>query len=47
MRLVIRAEYRGGQIHLLEPVALQEGQQLTINVETITDDDALRAALGD
>jgi len=47
MALKIRAIYQNGQIKLLDPVDLQEGQQMTISIETISDDEALRAALGD
>ena len=47
MALKIRAEYRDGKIKLLDPVDLEEGQQLTINIEPVSNDEAIRAALGD
>ena len=47
MALKIRAIYENGQIKLLDPVELHEGQQLTISVEPVSDDEAIRAALGD
>ncbi|MEO8612723.1 MAG: antitoxin family protein [Chloroflexota bacterium] len=47
MALKIRAEYRDGQIKLLDPVDLEEGQQLTISVEAVTDREKLKAILGD
>ncbi len=47
MALKIRAIYQDGQIKLLDPIKLEEGQQMTINVEPISDDEAIRAALGD
>ncbi len=47
MALKIRAEYRNGQIRLLDPVDLEEGQQLTISVEPVTDREKLKAILGD
>ena len=43
MALKIRAEYRDGQIKLLDPVDLEEGQQLTISVEPATDREKLKA----
>jgi predicted DNA-binding antitoxin AbrB/MazE fold protein len=47
MALKIRAVYQDGQIKLLDPVELHEGQQMTINVEPVSEDEAIRAALGD
>lgn len=47
MALKIRVAYQDGQIKLLDPVELQEGQQMTINIEPVSDDEAIRAALGD
>lgn len=47
MALKIRAVYQDGQIKLLDPIELHEGQQMTINVEPISEDEAIRAALGD
>jgi predicted DNA-binding antitoxin AbrB/MazE fold protein len=46
MALKIRAIYENGQIKLLDPVELHEGQQLTVNVEQVSEQDAVRAALG-
>lgn len=47
MALKIRAVYENGRIKLLDPVELHEGQQLTISVEPVSDDEAIRIALGD
>ena len=47
MALKIRAIYRDGQIRLLDPVELHEGQQMTINIEPISENEALRTVLGD
>jgi predicted DNA-binding antitoxin AbrB/MazE fold protein len=47
MALKIRAVYENGQIKLLDPVDLYEGQPLTLIPEEMGDDEALRAALGD
>lgn len=47
MALKIRAVYENGQIKLLDPVELREGQPLTVSVEPVSDDEAIRAALGD
>jgi predicted DNA-binding antitoxin AbrB/MazE fold protein len=47
MALKIRAIYENGQIKLLNPVELHEGQELTVNVEQVSERDAVCAALGD
>lgn len=47
MALKIRAVYEDGQIKLLDPIELQEGQHLTISVETVNQEETIRAALGD
>jgi predicted DNA-binding antitoxin AbrB/MazE fold protein len=47
MVLTIRAVYHEGQLRLLDPVDLPEGQQVKISIETMTEEEALRAALGD
>lgn len=47
MALKIRAVYQDGQIKLLDPVELQEGQQMTINVEPVNEREKLKAILGD
>jgi predicted DNA-binding antitoxin AbrB/MazE fold protein len=47
MALTIRAVYQEGQLRLLDPVDLPEGQQVKISIETMTDEEAVRAALGD
>lgn len=41
----IRAIYSEGQLHLLEPVNLSEGQEIRLMI--LSDEDAIRAALGD
>ncbi len=47
MVLTIRAVYHEGQLQLLDPVDLPEGQQVKISIETMTEEEAVRAALGD
>jgi predicted DNA-binding antitoxin AbrB/MazE fold protein len=47
MALKIRAVYEDGQIKLLDPVELHEGQQLTISVEPENEREKLKAILGD
>jgi predicted DNA-binding antitoxin AbrB/MazE fold protein len=41
----IRAVYKGGQLWLLDPVHLTEGQE--IRVPILSEEDRVRAALGD
>jgi predicted DNA-binding antitoxin AbrB/MazE fold protein len=41
----IRVIYSEGQLHLLEPVNLSEGQEIRLMI--LSDEDAIRAALGD
>lgn len=43
----VQAVYEHGQLRLLEPIELTEGQQVEVIVKSILDKDALRAALGD
>ncbi|GIK62456.1 MAG: hypothetical protein BroJett018_02500 [Chloroflexota bacterium] len=43
----VQAVYEHGQLRLLEPIELAEGQQVEVIVKSILDKDALRAALGD
>ena len=45
--MVIRAVYENGTLRLLDPVALTPGQQVTVTIETPTEQSALREALGD
>lgn len=47
MALVVRAVVEDGQLKLLDPVDLPEGQQLRLQIETLSEEDAIRAALGD
>lgn len=47
MMLVVRGIYHNGQIKLLEPVDLREGQTLKVSLETLNEEEAVRAALGD
>jgi predicted DNA-binding antitoxin AbrB/MazE fold protein len=47
MALKIRAVYENGQVKLLDSVELHEGQPLTVISEESSDDEAIRAALGD
>jgi predicted DNA-binding antitoxin AbrB/MazE fold protein len=47
MVLIVRAVYHDGQVQLLDPVDLPDGQQLKISIEPIAEPDAVRAALGD
>jgi predicted DNA-binding antitoxin AbrB/MazE fold protein len=44
---VVRAIYQGGQLRLLEPVELPEGQPVRVTIERLNEREALRAALGD
>ena len=41
----IRAVYKGGQLWLLEPVHLTEGQEIRVLI--LSEEDRVRAALGD
>ena len=41
----IRAVYKGGQLWLLDPVHLTEGQEIRVLI--LSEEDRLRAALGD
>jgi len=45
--MVIRAVYENGYLRLLDPVGLTPGQQVTVTIETPTEQGALREALGD
>lgn len=45
--MVIRAVYDNGTLRLLDPVELLPGQQVTVTIETPTEQDAMRTALGD
>jgi predicted DNA-binding antitoxin AbrB/MazE fold protein len=47
MTVKILAVYEQGQLRLLEPVELHEGQPVSVTIDQITADDAIRAALGD
>ena len=47
MVLTIRAVYHEGQLQLLDPVDLPEGQQVKISIEMMNEEEAVRAALGD
>ena len=47
MALKIRAVVQDGQIRLLDPVELREGQELTISVDNAYEQDTLRTILGD
>jgi predicted DNA-binding antitoxin AbrB/MazE fold protein len=47
MALKIRAVYQDGEIKLLDPVELQEGQQMTISVEPVNEHEKLKAIFGD
>jgi predicted DNA-binding antitoxin AbrB/MazE fold protein len=48
MALSVRAIYENGHLRLLDPVDLPEGQQVRIiNLEIVSDEEAMRAALGD
>jgi len=47
MALKIRAVYENGQIKLLDPVDLREGQHLTVSVEPVDEREQLKAILGD
>jgi predicted DNA-binding antitoxin AbrB/MazE fold protein len=46
MTVKILAVYEQGQLRLLEPVELRERQQVSITIDPITADDAIRAASG-
>jgi predicted DNA-binding antitoxin AbrB/MazE fold protein len=41
----IRAVYKGGQLRLLDPVHLMEGQEIRVLI--LSEEDRVRAALGD
>jgi predicted DNA-binding antitoxin AbrB/MazE fold protein len=41
----IRAVYKGGQLWLLDPVHLREGQEIRVLI--LSEEDRVRAALGD
>lgn len=44
----VQAVYEDGHLRLLEPVNLQNGQQVSISIQTKPEsDEAIRAALGD
>ena len=43
----VRAIYENGQLRLLDPVELIEGQQVSINIEALTEQDRIREMLGD
>lgn len=47
MALPVRAIYENGQLRLLDPVDLREGQTVTVNIEPVSEQNALRAVLGD
>lgn len=47
MALTIRAIYQSGQLRLLDPVELDEGQQVEVTIRSVDDDEALRLVLGD
>jgi len=47
MLLPVRAIYQDGNLRLLEPVDLQNGQQVEILIQVDPPDDIIRAALGD
>ena len=46
MQQTVRAVYQSGQLRLLDPVDLDEGQQVNVVIQP-DDKDAIRAALGD
>jgi predicted DNA-binding antitoxin AbrB/MazE fold protein len=48
LAMVVRAIYENGQLRLLDKVDLQEGQEVTINIEAVseTNDDPLDRVLG-
>jgi predicted DNA-binding antitoxin AbrB/MazE fold protein len=47
MALKIRAVYENGHLRPLDPIDLQEGQQVTVNIVQESERAAVRAALGD
>lgn len=47
MTVKILAVYEQGQLRLLEPLDLREGQQVEVTIDPVAGDDAIRAALGD
>jgi predicted DNA-binding antitoxin AbrB/MazE fold protein len=47
MSQTIRAVYDEGQLRLLDRVDLKPGQHVTLSITPMTEEEALRAALGD
>lgn len=47
MALSVRAIYENGMLRLLEPLNLAEGQEVQINLNLTSEQDELRAILGD
>jgi predicted DNA-binding antitoxin AbrB/MazE fold protein len=45
--MVIRAVYENGSLRLLDPVTLTPGQQVTVTIEPLTEQNVLRTVLGD
>lgn len=47
MLTVVRAVYENGQLRLLDPLDLHEGEEVRLQVETLTEKDRIRQALAD
>lgn len=45
--MVVRAIYENGQLRLLDKVDLYEGQEVTINIDGMSERERLKAVLGD
>lgn len=45
--VAVRAIYENGHLRLLDPVSLEAGQQVTITIEPVTEQQVLRETLGD
>jgi predicted DNA-binding antitoxin AbrB/MazE fold protein len=47
MAFAVRAVYENGQLRLLDPVDLQEGQEVTVSIDAFNEREHLKQILGD